>query len=91
MRWLLLLLLVGCQTPKPKEVLVCPTPDLYDFQAGKKPWIKQDIVAFERAKAGCPEKNLHMPCLIRFVRYDHGEYGAMCGAKRKDYLWNTTY
>jgi hypothetical protein len=89
MRWLILTaLLVGCQTTKERTVyFTCPTPDLYDFQAGKKPWIKQDVLAFERAKVACPEKNFHMPCLIRFVRYDHGDYGAICGAKREVYIW----
>ena len=85
---MLSILLTSCTTTvRYEEVLACPTPDLYDFTAGKLPWNKQDVAAYERAKVACPEKNIHMPCLTRFVRYKHGEYAAICGAKRKVTLW----
>ena len=87
MKYLILLLLVSCTTTKKRrEVLQCPTPDFYDF-IPDEPINKQDLAAFERMKVACPEKNIHMPCLIRYVRYNHGEYAALCGRKRKVTLY----
>lgn len=58
----------------------CPTP-IRELQTEAE-WTKQDQLAYDTARHGCPRQKPQSPCMIRFIRVEHGTYRVICGVAR---------
>lgn len=77
MKYLLLLMLMGCVTSATPESDGCRLTGMVGFVG---PRSERDIQAYQRARYVCATR--YSGCLIRFEKLRDYDYHATCGAKR---------
>lgn len=79
MKYLLLLMLFGCEsTPKITTCYDCTNIDVVYFPDDAA--TKQDHQALKRAFKKCLMRG---KCLVKFTVVEHGRYHAVCGSKEE--------